>query len=146
MLGVVVAVLGAAVALGNPDGLVVFEERLLDVGGERVGVLQLLAHGARPLHLDHLVQLRDFVQQRGGVEVVAHRDTGGSAVFHEEVVLQQRGVERDVAVVADEHVGHALVDVLDARQRHPFGRLGDEDVHEPLVQVALHILDSVKIR
>ena len=50
-------------------------------------IQQFITHRAAAFDLNHFVQFRDFAQQRGGEEVVAHRDTGGFAVFDKEEVL-----------------------------------------------------------
>ena len=100
----VVAVLGPPVALGDPHRLPLFGDRVPDVlrAVHRTAVEVL--HVAAAFDAEHLVRLADVDDQLRGHEIGPESDLRGLVAVLEEQVLQQRGVEHDVAVVRDEKV------------------------------------------
>ena len=100
----VVAILRATVALGDPDRLPLLEQRVADIRGELEGIGQEVVHVAITYHLEHLVGPTDGRGQFALHEVAAEGDLRRAVARLVQQVLQQRGVEHNVAVVGDEEV------------------------------------------
>ena len=122
LVGGVDTILRAAVALGNPYALALLADGVADILGEvERGAVEILDAAARTLDLEHLVTLADVDDQLVHHQVGTKGYLGGVKALHDEEVLQETGVEHDVAVVAHVEVALLGIEPFDAVA----GKLGD---------------------
>ena len=114
LCGAVVGVLGAAFALRNPYVVVLLGYDKVHVLGEQFRRSEHLTHRQRALHDERLVEAHDVLHPRQLEEVVADGYLGGCvAAGVEEHHVEQRRVEHDVAMVADEGVALAEIEACE---------------------------------
>lgn len=83
-------------------------------------------HVAAAFDAEHLVRLADVDDQLRGHEIGPESDLRGLVAVLEEQVLQQRGVEHDVAMVRDEKVTLRGVEPLDSLPGERGDAAGDD--------------------
>ena len=120
------AVLGAAVPLGDPDGLPGFE-RTADVARRpaHAGVLRPAAAPATRHH-EATVEPHEVVREGVREEVLAHGDLRGPATGRPQRIVHERRVERDVAMIGDEQVRLAGRQGVQAAPGEPRGRAANQ--------------------
>ena len=106
--------------------------------------VELLDAASGALHSEHLVRLADIHDQRMSHEVCTEGDLGCLMTCISQNVLQQRGIEHDVAVVADEEIVLRGLELFDT----PIGKLGDAVLNNLLVGMVHHaeleVLDGLE--
>ena len=131
LLGAVVAVLAAALALRDPDGLVLLRDAEVHVARQLYGGLQRLDAAQVALDDEGFVQSSQLVDPVIDEQVVADGYLARRPAALEQQIAQLCRVKDDVAVVGDEHVGHVGVGVLLHATAGQTGcRLGDETLKE----------------
>ena len=113
-IGLIVAVFGSSVALGNPDGLLFFGDCVAHIGGNVHGVLVEVADMAAPHDAEHLVHLADIHHQFALHQIAAKGDFSGFNTIVEKKRLQDGGIQQDVAVVGDEHPFSSILERFEA--------------------------------
>ena len=105
VLRAVVGVLGAALALRNPDVLFLFIDGKVHVAAQPGAAFEHLAHAHRALHDERLVDAHELLDPGIDEQVVADGDfhRRGETVLQQEQAEESR-VEHDVTVVRDEGV------------------------------------------
>ena len=110
--GAVIGVLRASFALRDPYVVVLLSDDEVHVLSEQLRRSEHLAHRQRALYDERLVEAHDILHPRQLEEVVADGYLGGCvATGIEEHHMEQCRIEHDVAVVTDEGVAIAEVEV-----------------------------------
>ena len=104
----VVAVLGTAFALGNPDVLFLLVDGVVHVAAHQLAAFHQFSRAEPAAHGECLVQLHQLLYPRINEQIVADGNLAGSGEFGiGEKEVQDGAVQHNVAVVADK--GEALV-------------------------------------
>ena len=144
LVGRVVAVFGAAVALSNPHRVVQAGHGIAYIVGQVHAREIEVLHVAASLHAKHLVALAQVDHELALHQVGSKCDLAGVVAVGEQHVLQQRGVEHDVAVVAHKEVAASWLDVAGAVA----GERGDGVGNDALVgyphHLVLEVVDGAK--
>ena len=146
--GAVVTVLGPAFGLGDPDGGAIVADRVVDVGRQQLIRRHLLATtGDRTVHDEALVQAHQIADEGLLQQVVADRDAWCRQAGVVHGVVDEGRVHHDVAVVGDEQVRAAGLELLDAGVRHTVrGPLdGVVDVHLDFILQRGHRRDASEL-
>ncbi|MDR6357233.1 hypothetical protein Q3H58_003904 [Pseudomonas psychrotolerans] len=129
-IGTVVAVLGPALGLGDPDGLAILADRMIDVGGQVLVGRQLLAPTADgAVHDEALVQPHQVADEGLLQQVVADGDPWRWQTGVVDGIVDESRVHHDVAVVGQEQIGTATAQAVDARVGHAVRGLLDGAIH-----------------
>ena len=140
LLGAVVAVLAASLALGNPDGAFLLSEHEVHIARE----LQRGGHGlqAAQVALDDkaLVQSHELGDPVVDEQVVANGNFARVHVMLNHEVAQQCRVENDVAVVGNECVGHIFLQVLETAGGEAARGFGEQAVDKWLHELGLQVI------
>ena len=108
----VVAVLGTSVTLGNPEPLSLLRKHVADIVAQVFRREIEIFHIATSLHTEHLVGLADINHQRRRHQVSAKRNLRRLMTVLIEHILQQAGIEHDVAMIAHEEVFLLRIELL----------------------------------
>ena len=121
--GPIDAVLGPPFALGDPYGLVVGLHGMADVVRQQLRCRQQLPGTFRgPLHHEALVQAHEISDPALREQVVANRNAQRAMASAMQRIVGQRGIHRDVPVIADKEVGLGRVQRIEARNAETRGR------------------------
>ena len=96
----VVAVLGAAFALRQPNGLMPLSE-MVDICREVLGVIQLCMHTGAAFHRETAIELHRHFNPFFGKQIIAHTHVRPDEIPNPQQVRQPCGVHHDVPVVCD---------------------------------------------
>ncbi|MNL40194.1 hypothetical protein D3C87_1625250 [compost metagenome] len=120
--GTVVTVLGAAFGLGDPDRGAIVADRMVDVRRQQLIRRHFLTTaGDRTVHDEALVQAHQIADKRLLQQVVADRDARRRQAGVVHGVVDEGRVHDDIAVVGDEQIGAAGLELLDTGVGHAIG-------------------------
>ena len=113
-VGTVYAVFGASVALGYPGTLAAFGDQMAQIGRHFDEALVIFHAVAATVDAEHFIDPSHLIHEGHFKEVGAHHHVSGVPADAYKQVLQQHGVQHDVAVVGDKEAG-ASVQVFGTR-------------------------------
>ncbi|MNR08296.1 hypothetical protein D3C85_1244440 [compost metagenome] len=111
--GTVVTVLGAAFGLGDPDRGAIVADRMVDVRRQQLISRHFFPASAdRAVHDEALVQAHQVADERLLQQVIANGDAWRRQAGVVHGVVDEGRVHHDVAVVGDEQIGTAGLELL----------------------------------
>ena len=122
----VAAIFSASLPLSNPDGLMLFEDAVVDIRRKLLGGFKAFAQTRVAFYDETLIEPDKVGDPIIDEKIVADRHFRRRIAPAEESRIKKRRVEDDVAMVGDERMAHRRIQILHASERNAgSGGLGE---------------------